>query len=208
MSFSAEQHEIINNAFSYFGLTNSATKEEVHKAYLKLVKRYHPDKFQDLAAKELAEEKIKEANNVNDALNFYFELCEKETKSKQAASANSTNSTNNNRNSKQDSSGPSTNEETKKSSQSSSTNQKNNSNYYYSYYQDEKSKANAEKQSASAAAASVENDTNGGFSIGGCILGIFCILIALEVIGFIFAHIHIILGIGAILFFGYILGRG
>lgn len=190
LNFSAEQHEIINNAFSYFGLTNSATKEEVHKAYLKLVKRYHPDKFLDIAAKELAEEKIKEANNVNDTLNFYFELCEKETKSKQAAS------------------GSSTNEDTKKSSQSSSTNQKNNSNYYYSYYQEEKEKTNAEKQSASAAAASVENDTNGDFSIGGCIAGIFCILIALQVIGFILAHIHIILGIGAILFFGYILGRG
>ena len=88
LNFSQEENELVNDAFSYFGLTNSATKEDVHKAYLKLVKRYHPDMFQDEAAKELAEEKIKKANNVNDVLNLYFNLCESENESKQSADRN------------------------------------------------------------------------------------------------------------------------
>ena len=44
------------------GVKPGASDEEIKKAYHDLVKKYHPDRFQDAAAKELANEKLKEIN--------------------------------------------------------------------------------------------------------------------------------------------------
>jgi molecular chaperone DnaJ len=44
------------------GVKPGASDEEIKKAYHDLVKKYHPDRFQDAAAKELANDKLKEIN--------------------------------------------------------------------------------------------------------------------------------------------------
>ena len=44
------------------GVKQGSSDEEIKRAYHDLVKKYHPDRFQDAAAKELANEKLKEIN--------------------------------------------------------------------------------------------------------------------------------------------------
>ena len=44
------------------GVSVNASQEEIRKAYLTLVKKYHPDRYTDEAMKELANEKLKEVN--------------------------------------------------------------------------------------------------------------------------------------------------
>ena len=44
------------------GVRQGSSAEDVKRAYHNLVKKYHPDRFQDAAAKELADEKLKEIN--------------------------------------------------------------------------------------------------------------------------------------------------
>jgi hypothetical protein len=46
-----------NNPYSVLGISPGASEEEVRTAYRELVRKYHPDQFQDKRAKELAEEK-------------------------------------------------------------------------------------------------------------------------------------------------------
>ena len=48
------------------GIKPGASAEEAKKAYRDLVKKYHPDRFQDPAAKEMANEKLKEINQAYD----------------------------------------------------------------------------------------------------------------------------------------------
>jgi molecular chaperone DnaJ len=50
------------------GVKRGSSDEEVKRAYHALVKKYHPDRFQDAAAKELADEKLKEINQAYDAI--------------------------------------------------------------------------------------------------------------------------------------------
>ena len=55
------------------GVTESATQEELHKAYTSLAKRYHPDTVQDEMLKLVLTEKLKE---INTAYQKMRELCE------------------------------------------------------------------------------------------------------------------------------------
>lgn len=56
------------NALKILGLTETATKEQIKKAYNKLALTYHPDKNKS----KDAEEKFKEVLNANELLKKYF----------------------------------------------------------------------------------------------------------------------------------------
>ncbi len=58
----------MNDPYKVLGVRQGASKEEIKKAYLAMVKKYHPDRFQDPAAKEMANEKLKEINQAYEAL--------------------------------------------------------------------------------------------------------------------------------------------
>jgi len=66
------------NPYKVLGVSEDATQEEIRAAYLKLVKKYHPDKYTDNPLKELANEKLKEINEAYEML----------TKKSQSTSAN------------------------------------------------------------------------------------------------------------------------
>ena len=52
----------MNNPYKVLGVNEGASQEEIRAAYLKLVKKYHPDKYTDSDLKELANEKLVEVN--------------------------------------------------------------------------------------------------------------------------------------------------
>ena len=54
-----------------FDLPANATKDQIHKAYITAIKKYHPDKFADFCSEfqKLAEEKSKQINLVYRNLN-------------------------------------------------------------------------------------------------------------------------------------------
>lgn len=56
------------NPYKVLGVSENATQEEIRKAYLALVKKYHPDKYTDEGMKELANEKLKEINQAYEIL--------------------------------------------------------------------------------------------------------------------------------------------
>ncbi|MCR5611164.1 MAG: J domain-containing protein [Clostridiales bacterium] len=56
------------NPYEVLGVSPSASNEEIREAYLKLVKKYHPDRYQDSDLKEQAEEKMKKINAAYDML--------------------------------------------------------------------------------------------------------------------------------------------
>ncbi len=58
----------MTDPWKVLGIKSSSSPEEVKKAYRELVKKYHPDRFQDPAAKELANEKLKEINQAYEAI--------------------------------------------------------------------------------------------------------------------------------------------
>lgn len=52
----------MKDPYKVLGVAESATDEEVKKAYLALARKYHPDKYTDSDLAELASEKMKEVN--------------------------------------------------------------------------------------------------------------------------------------------------
>ncbi|MCQ2207248.1 MAG: DnaJ domain-containing protein [Paludibacteraceae bacterium] len=57
-----------NIAYATLGLTAQASQEEIHNAYIKLAKRYHPDTVQDENLKEMMAEKFKEIKKAYEEL--------------------------------------------------------------------------------------------------------------------------------------------
>lgn len=56
------------NPYEVLGIREGASEAEIKAAYRELVKKYHPDKYQDNPLYDLAEEKLQEINEAYDAL--------------------------------------------------------------------------------------------------------------------------------------------
>lgn len=56
------------NPYEILGVSPSASPEEIRSAYMALVKKYHPDRYQDSDLKKQAEEKMKQINAAYDML--------------------------------------------------------------------------------------------------------------------------------------------
>ena len=56
------------NPYEVLGLKPGATEEEIKAAYRELVKKYHPDRYQDNPLNDLGEEKMREINEAYDTL--------------------------------------------------------------------------------------------------------------------------------------------
>ena len=56
------------NPYKVLGVSENASQEEIRKAYLDLVKKYHPDRYADVPMKDLANEKLKEINQAYELL--------------------------------------------------------------------------------------------------------------------------------------------
>lgn len=58
----------MKNPYAVLGITEGSSIEEIKRAYKELVKKYHPDKYQNNPLSDLAEEKLKEINEAYDYL--------------------------------------------------------------------------------------------------------------------------------------------
>lgn len=58
----------MDDPYKVLGLNRGATDDEIRNAYHELVKKYHPDKYQDNPLADLAEEKLREVNEAYDLL--------------------------------------------------------------------------------------------------------------------------------------------
>lgn len=58
----------MNNPYEILGVKPNASDEEVKAAYRELVKKYHPDKYQNNPLADLAEEKLQSINEAYDAI--------------------------------------------------------------------------------------------------------------------------------------------
>lgn len=56
------------NPYKVLGVSETASQEEIRKAYLELVKKYHPDRYQGSPYQNEANEKLKEINVAYDML--------------------------------------------------------------------------------------------------------------------------------------------
>lgn len=58
----------MRNPYEVLGIREGASIEDIRKAYKELVKKYHPDQYQNNPLSDLAEEKLKEINQAYDYL--------------------------------------------------------------------------------------------------------------------------------------------
>lgn len=58
----------MNNPYEVLGVRQNASEDEIKAAYRELVKKYHPDKYQNNPLSDLAEEKLQEINEAYDYL--------------------------------------------------------------------------------------------------------------------------------------------
>ncbi len=58
----------MKDPYSVLGVDQSASDDEVKKAYRELARKYHPDNYQNNPLADLAEEKMKEINQAYDAI--------------------------------------------------------------------------------------------------------------------------------------------
>ena len=55
---------MVNNPYVVLGVPENATDEQVKAAYRALAKKYHPDNYADSPLKDVADEKMKEINEL------------------------------------------------------------------------------------------------------------------------------------------------
>ncbi|MCX7711868.1 MAG: DnaJ domain-containing protein [Clostridia bacterium] len=58
----------MRNPYEVLGIKEGASEEEIKRAYRELVKKYHPDQYQNNPLSELAEDKLREINTAYDYL--------------------------------------------------------------------------------------------------------------------------------------------
>ena len=58
----------MNDPYTVLGVNASASDEEIKRAYRELVKKYHPDNYNNNPLADLAEAKMKEINEAYDAI--------------------------------------------------------------------------------------------------------------------------------------------
>lgn len=58
----------MNNPYEVLGVKETATDDEIKAKYRELVKKYHPDRYQNNPLAELAEEKLREVNEAYDEI--------------------------------------------------------------------------------------------------------------------------------------------
>lgn len=58
----------MNDPYSVLGVKQTASEDEIKRAYRELARKYHPDNYQNNPLADLAEEKMKEINEAYDAI--------------------------------------------------------------------------------------------------------------------------------------------